>query len=407
MVHAISRPAGRITTLDVLQGVVLLALLIAQGYGHFASPYPGHSLRLDEHHPDLPVHFILQLLVSGQFDRLGSFLFGLGFYQCWQHAGLDGPGLDGPGLDGPGLDGPRIAQRLLLLLLVIGLCLSLLIRSADLLFQYALLGFTLPYFCRHSVSSLLGWMVGLAGLGILVPSLLSLLPAFHLPMTSFRTGSVGEFLNWQCLREWLVPGRSVSKGFTPFISYELMMLGGMLIGKLGILPRDIRLRMHLSLLQLLLLPVAFIVKGAWVVLAFGLVVLPEWVVAYQPVLLILSGFVGPLLLTGVYLLDMGLNTRLIPWGKASWLGQVGQMGLTNYVLQLVLCPLLLYGYGVAVSGPIPLWGRAGIVVGIYTFLIGFSRVWRKHYRQGPIEWVCRQWIYNKWGQSNSVTMAKR
>lgn len=393
MVHSICRSSEQITTLDVLYGLVLLGLLITQAYGHFASLHPSHSLRLDERHPDLPVHFIVQLLASGQFERLGSFLFGLGFYRCWQRAGLDGPGMDGPGLDAQ-----RIARQLLLLLLVIGLSLSLLLRSPDLLFQYALLGFTLLYFCRHSVSSLLYWMVGLAGLAILLPSLMSLLPdpvVIHAP------------LSWQSLWEWLMPGRSVSKGFSSFLSYELMMMGSLLVSKLGIWPLDHRLRIHLSLLQVLLLPAAFVIKGAWVVLALGLVALPHSLVAYQPVLLALSGFWGSLLLTGVYLLDMGLNTRLIPWGKASWLGRVGQMGLTNYVLQLVLCPLLLYGYEVAVSGPIPLWGRAGIVVCIYTLQIGFSRLWRKHYRQGPLEWVCCQWIYNKWGQSNAVTMAKR
>lgn len=385
MVHAICRPAQQITTLDVLQGIVLLGLLIAQVYGQLAGPHPVH--RLDGHPPDLPVQFIGQLLINGQFERIGSFLFGLGVYRCGQQARLEG------------LDAGRIARRLLIGLLGIGLSLSLLLRSDNLLVPYAGLGFTLLYFRNQSVSSLLYWMMGLTGLAILLPSGIGLL--YHAPVDTH------SMLSWQSLREWLVPGYTVSKGFSAYLAYELMMLGGLLVSKLGIWPLDPRLRIHLSLLQVGLLPAAFVIKGAWVVLALGLVALPHSLVAYQPVLLALSGFWGSLLLTGVYLLDMGLNTRLIPWGKASWLGRVGQMGLTNYVLQLVLCPLLLYGYGVAVSGPIPLWGRAGIVVGIYTLQIGFSRLWRKHYRQGPLEWVCCQWIYNKWGQSNAVTMAKR
>lgn len=398
MVHAICRPSQRITTLDVLNGLTLLGLLIAQVY--LASPQAVHPLPLDDHPVDLPVQFFMQLLVSGQFERIGSFLFGLGFYRCGQKAGLADPG--------PAeLDANRVARRLLIGLLGIGLSLSLLFKSLDLLAVYALLGFTLLYFRNQSVLSLLTWIMGITGLAIGVPSCLGLLhfagvsrPSLidslnHFSMTSISPGLPKELLDWQRLREWLLPGRSVSPVFLSVISYELMMLGGLLVGKLGMWHRDLKLRVRLALLLLVVFPLALLFKGAWVALSLGLVALPQRAMTYQPVLVALSGFLGTSLLTGVLVVDIGLNARLTPGGWTRWIGQAGQLCLTNYVLQSILCTLLLSGYALAVPGPLPFWGRTSIVVGIYAFQLGFSRLWGKHYRQGPLEWACRQWIYDQ------------
>lgn len=369
MIHPVCPPSERITTLDVLSGLVLLGLLITKAFAPLASSQHGHPLPLEAHHPELPVQFMIQLLVSGQFDRMGSFLFGLGFYRCWQQASLESAGQ-------AALDAGRIVRRLLMGLLSVGLILSLLLRSADLLAQYALLGFTLLLIHKQSVSILLRWMVGVSGLVILGPSGLGLL---HIAR--------------------VIPQL---QGFSTLLSYELLMLGGLLVGKLGLLPEDPRLRVRLSLLQLVLLPTAFLLKGAWVVLTLSLVALPRSLVAYQPELLLLGGFLGPLLLTGVYVLDVGLNARLSPSGWHGWPARVGQLCLTNYVLQSILCPLLLHGYGVEVSVPLPFLGRVGIVVGIFGVQLGFSRVWVKQYQQGPLEWVCCQWMASKWGQSDAT-----
>ncbi|GAB3788768.1 DUF418 domain-containing protein [Spirosoma horti] len=390
MIHAFCRPVERITTLDVLWGLVLLGLLISQAFGPLAYPQPVHMLHLEHHPAELPVQFMIRLLVSGQFERMGSFLFGLGVYRCWGQAGPDGPGRTDARLDGH-----RIVRRLLIGLLGIGLGLSLLLRSADLLLQYALLGFTLLYFVNQSVVSLLSWLVGFTLLAMLMLSIVGLL---H-PASATSHG----LFSWQSVRHWLLTGNSAYQDFSSVLSYELMMLGGLLVSKLGLLLPDARLKVRLSLLQVVILPAAFLCKGAWVVLALGLVVLPQWIVAYQPMILALCGFIGPLLLTGVYLLDVGINTRLAPSGWARWIGWIGRFGLSNYVFQSILCPLLLYGYEVVVSGPPTVWGRTGIIIGIYSFQIGFSWLWRKHHRLGPLEWVCRQWLFGKSGGSNSIS----
>lgn len=373
MVHSVCRPSERIFSQDAFWGLVLLGLLIAQVFGQPDIPTRGHSSPLD-HHTELPVHFIVQMLASGQFERMGSFLFGLGMYRCWGKIRQDNPSQDGQ----------RNVRRLLLGLLAIGLGLSLLLNRPDLLLQYALLGFTLPYFISQSVSSLVGWIVGLLLLATLVPSSLGLL---H-PKRVTHPPDIG----WYTLSEWLQTGRSVSQGFTATISYELMILGGLLVGKLGLMSPNSQLRVRLSLLLISVLPLSFLLKGAWVALSLGLVILPERLLGYQSVLLAFSGFWGALLLTVVYLLELGLNSQWRLWGWANWLGQVGQLSVTNYVIQTILYPLLLNGYGLAVSGSSPLWERAAIIGGIYTLQLGFSWLWMKRYRQGPLELVLQQWL---------------
>lgn len=414
MVHALCPPSKRIATLDVLRGLVLLGLLIAQAFGPLAFPQPGHSLL--EHHPaELPAQFILQLLVSGQFEQMGSFLFGIGLYQCWQYAGLEGPrrsastggagAVDAPGVDAPGLgstslaglDANRRVRRLLIGLLGIGFVLSLLLRRVDWLFQCALLGITLFYFRAQSVASLLYWIIGLCLLAIGIPSWLGgLHPAGVIPHS---------LSSWSFVPEWLLANRPLSQGFSATISYELLMLGGLLVGRLGLSHQDARLRVRLSLLQVVILPTAFLLKGAWVVLTLSLIILPENLTSYQPLLLAISGFFGPLLLTGVYVLDVGVNARLTPRGWTRWVGRVGRLSVSNYVLQSMLYPLLLYGFGVVVPGPTPFWGRAGIVVEIYAFQLALSKLWLNHYGHGPLERMCRQWIYGKRRPSNAVPTA--
>lgn len=368
MGNAIYCASKRIITLNVLQGLVLLGLLIDQVFSQLASPQQDHSSLLHDHHPDLPFQFMVQLLVKGQFDRMGSFLFGLGVYRSWQQAELTR------------LDADQLFRRLLGGLLVIGLCLRLLLRSGELLVPFAGLGFTLLFVRNQSVSRLLRWMVGGTVLAIGVPTLLAL--------------AHPDELIWQ------------SQGFSCYLSYELMMLFGLLVGKLDMSRGDLRLRVRLSRFQLGLLPAALLVKGAWVAVTLGLVALPQRVTAYQPLLVVLSGFLGPLLLTGVYLLDIGSSTRLMPTGWSRWMGRIGQMSLTNYVLQSVFYPLFVYGYGFVVGKPLSLVERAGIVVVIFCLQLCLSWVWLKRYRQGPLEWIGCHWVSRKLKKSNSVTAAK-
>lgn len=75
---------------------------------------------------------------------------------------------------------------------------------------------------------------------------------------------------------------------------------------------------------------------------------------------------------------------------------VGQMALTNYLMQSIICSFIFKGYGLGLyakvgSGILTLIGFA-----IYIAQLGFSYLWLKQYRFGPMEWLWRSVTYKKW-----------
>jgi uncharacterized protein len=77
------------------------------------------------------------------------------------------------------------------------------------------------------------------------------------------------------------------------------------------------------------------------------------------------------------------------------LAAVGQMALTNYLMQTVLCSLIFYGYGLALFGSVPRIGQAGILVAIWALQLWWSPLWLDRFRFGPMEWLWRSLSYLK------------
>jgi uncharacterized protein len=81
---------------------------------------------------------------------------------------------------------------------------------------------------------------------------------------------------------------------------------------------------------------------------------------------------------------------------ANWISRVGQMALTNYLTQSLLCALIFYGYGFGLYGSLSRIELLPIIVGIAVFQVGLSVLWLRFYKQGPIEWIWRTLTYMKW-----------
>lgn len=75
------------------------------------------------------------------------------------------------------------------------------------------------------------------------------------------------------------------------------------------------------------------------------------------------------------------------------LAAVGQMALTNYIMQTVLCGLIFYGHGLGWFGQVERAGQFAIVLGIWTLQLLWSPVWLRHFRFGPLEWLWRSLTY--------------
>lgn len=88
------------------------------------------------------------------------------------------------------------------------------------------------------------------------------------------------------------------------------------------------------------------------------------------------------------------RSRVFPWLKDR-LAAVGQMALTNYIMQSVICILIFYGIGFGLFGTVDRMGQIGIVLGVWILQIAWSRPWLKKFRFGPLEWLWRSLTYMK------------
>jgi uncharacterized protein len=77
------------------------------------------------------------------------------------------------------------------------------------------------------------------------------------------------------------------------------------------------------------------------------------------------------------------------------LAALGQMALTNYLLQSLICTTIFYGHGFGLFGRVERVGQVGIVFAIWIFQLILSPIWLSHFRFGPAEWLWRALTYGK------------
>jgi uncharacterized protein len=77
------------------------------------------------------------------------------------------------------------------------------------------------------------------------------------------------------------------------------------------------------------------------------------------------------------------------------LAALGQMALTNYISQSIICTLIFYGIGFGLFGQLERITQFIVVVSVWILQLLWSRPWLNKYRFGPLEWVWRSLTYMK------------
>jgi uncharacterized protein len=75
---------------------------------------------------------------------------------------------------------------------------------------------------------------------------------------------------------------------------------------------------------------------------------------------------------------------------------LGQMAFTNYLTESVVLGVIFYGYGFGLFGRMGSAPAVLIGIALYIVQLFFSRVWLRHYRFGPVEWLWRSLTYGRW-----------
>jgi len=90
------------------------------------------------------------------------------------------------------------------------------------------------------------------------------------------------------------------------------------------------------------------------------------------------------------------------WSKSqkwSWLQSrlraVGQMALTNYIAQSLICTWIFYGHGLGLMGQLDRSKLLLIVLAIWALQLLWSRLWLVYFYYGPLEWLWRSLAYKK------------
>src|SRR5215218_3912894 len=138
----------RVPTLDVLRGMALLGVLVANVWFWFS----GLFLRMAEFRPELTrltadsaAYHLVSVLVSGRAISVFSFLFGVGLAVQAQRA------------EARGAQVAPLYRRRMAVLLAIGVVHGVLFWYGDILTVYALLGLVLLLFRGRSDRTLLAW----------------------------------------------------------------------------------------------------------------------------------------------------------------------------------------------------------------------------------------------------------
>jgi uncharacterized protein len=97
------------------------------------------------------------------------------------------------------------------------------------------------------------------------------------------------------------------------------------------------------------------------------------------------------------------KSDILGWLRRA-LAAVGQMALTNYLSQSVICNFIFMGFGFGLAGELERYQIYYVVFSVWIFQLIFSVFWLKHYRFGPAEWLWRSLTYKK-KQSLRVQLA--
>ena len=348
-------PQGeRILTLDALRGFALLGVLVVnvlQAYAVVESP------------ADELVAKLIRTFAEGTFYPMFSFLFGVGFalQLAKGEAAL-----------------PRFRRRLVVLL-GIGTVHAVFIWSGDILSEYALLGFALLAFRAASDRDLL---VLAALLYMFTAASILLSASSFVPDATPNAPDAETYLAIVRERSSSLISRTIRglQVYGPGILAFFTL--GYWTGRQGlreVLANKKFLWRVLTISLLLTLPLTL-----WRLVGFGedasILYAAEYIVA------------GPLL-AFVYL--TGFSLLVERFAPLLAFRAVGQMALSNYLAQSLICTLIYYPYGLNQLDKLGAAQSFGLSLGIFALQMMLSIVWLRYFRFGPAEWLWRSLTYGK------------
>lgn len=389
--------------MDALRGFALVGILMVNilVLGQPSLRYvlePGYW----EGGADRAAFFGVHFLFRGQFITLFSFLFGVGFAMM---AGR----LMEKDVAFRWVYGRRVAM-----LLAFGLVHVLALWYGDILVTYALCGMLLPLFLNRSERTLKVWigvalLLPVVGAGVMAAlthaahwapewgdGLLALYASaeeraeqdLEFLLSGYAASSFGEVFRAR-MTEAAYLGNDVIQ--VPYI-FALFLLG-VLVGRRGYPHRLVELMPAWRRWLPLLLGAGFTLNAFWYLVE-------GWVNPFHPD--VRTALWAALFVTATPFLAAGYAVTFLHFygtRGAGILGRglaaMGQMALTNYLLQSVVATSIFYGYGLGLYGQLGPAALVGLAMAILLLQMGGSAWYLRHFRRGPLEWLWRRVTYGR------------
>jgi uncharacterized protein len=351
---------------------------------------------LDTAEIDHYVEWFDHFLIDGKFYSLFSMLFGIGFaLQLKRASALD-------------TDFTSRFRRRLLIMFIFGLLHAILLYVGDILTVYALTGFILILFRKSSDKFLLRSAFILTLLPIIQYAIFWAMnlvsppepivaqegPRFFDQLIQIaRTGSFIEIL--QNNIGGLIFGRYPDLLFTGrFFRILAMFLVGFYISK-NMLYANVEA--NRPLIRKVMIWGAII--GIPCNIALAMMMTTEAYYNYEPL-----GIIQPIVYAfGVPALCLFYASAIalmfqndLMKKRLMIFAPVGQLALTNYLMQSVICVFIFMSYGLGLAATIGPAKLTLIAFAIYISQLVFSHIWIKFFRFGPMEWLWRSLTYGKW-----------
>ena len=388
----------RIISLDVLRGFAILGILLLniQHYSMITAAYMNPTAYGDLIGINKLVWIFSHVLGEQKFWSLFSILFGAGVVLFTNR------------LKEKGINSIALHYRRTLWLLIIGLAHAYLLWYGDILVAYAISGLWVVLLRKVKPINLV--IIGLSLFS--VASILYLIFGMTVPYWP-EENTAEAMKGWlpnieQIAKEletyrsgWLeqMPDRSNTSIMMQTIVFLIqvgwrtggLMLIGMALYKWGILSAEKSKAFYIKMMLFGLIPgLAIVYYGmttnfeANFSIEYSMFVGSQY--NYWGSLLVTLGYIGAVVLC--------VKLNLFSFIKNS-LRAVGQMALTNYLVQTLICTTIFYGHGFGLYGKLERIEQLLIVFAIWIIQITYSPIWLKYYRYGPFEWLWRSLTYWK------------
>lgn len=358
---------SRILTLDVLRGVAILGILVAN-IGAFSAPFENHAKGLYlpiETSPALNNAVIA--LVVGKFRTILAILFGAGLWLQYQKR-KDNRSL-----------WPGGYLKRTFWLMAIGFVHVIVIWYGDILVMYALMAFIATFLVHLNQKTLIQVIAGLTAInvfcGATLSAVMAMMPGDYTLSNSaaYATGTFGDQLADRINLLAIMMVNNVI--YIPF--FLPLFLLGILLAQTGALatpskrPKIRNLCLGLGI-------------GLGLPLNLTMLVLnnPSYAVIWELLL-------GPLLGVGYVMLGAVIIEKRVMEPMLNLIGKVGKVALTTYLMQSIICTAIFYSWGGAQFGKLDALPLLGIVVQVWVINLFFAAIWLQFFAMGPVEWAWR------------------